>query len=280
MSLKNKSSKDLVIDLAERSNLGLPLPIGEGNLTVLNKNEFTPIDAVNKVNLVTLPSVEYEGFVPIEYDRVNLETMFNSHIPRLTGVGATNLHDLLPWMSDELGLNLNPEDFHQVKFVWLNEYEEVNIPLRAYTRSLLYSGESIIHFTRRRKTLDEVILKKNQVDGLYYPNLSRDGFVKNKEAVTQITWPVDFTEDYNSIRKHINYPWPGNGGGLRALMSSKFGFSNWPVSSNQKMEDLPTSAVAAANKDYDRVIIQYLYDDSVNKVRPYEGIAYFHYNEI
>lgn len=272
------AGKDLVLDLVNRRNT-LSLPLDLDNANVLGR-VYDPTDHVKiGTTVAAMPTSIYEGSVQVEIERVDLTAQYEEFRPRLVGTGATTLHDMLEWVSRELGMELNTDDFRQVKFVWLSEREQVNILIESHKDSLVYCGKFLLHFTRRRKTLVEAIVNY-EADTLHFPNLTHKSFLLGKMSVTPRTWAFDFTEHYNAIRKHKDYNILGNPSGCRALMQSKFGFSNWPYGWGNKTTDFPTSAIKEANKDYDRVVIQHLRDETFDKRLPYEGIAYFHYNEI
>lgn len=279
------SSKKLVLDLVNAKNQ-LPLELNINLANVMGRVLDPSKKAWISTTIVPMPSTFYEEAVEVEYDRVDLTKMFQSKdegnntvtlIPRVVGPYAGRLHDMVDWIAKELGLPLSKDDIVDADFSFLKEFEETNVPLLARDDSLLYHGQAAIRYTRRRLNLEEVV-RTTELDAIRKPKLTVDGWERDKASVTAATWAVDFTEYYSSIRKHDLYPWSGNPTALRNLMSSLFGFTNWPVDSSQKMVDYPTDVVADANQEYDRVIIQDFVDRSNNKTRPYEGPAYFHYN--
>lgn len=279
------SGKDLVLDLVNAKNQ-LPKPLDLSLANVMGIITDPDNKSWISTTIVPMPSTYYEEPVEVEYNRVSLTEMFRArneehqwetHYPHIEGPHASDLHTMIDWIAKEIGLPLSKYDVENKDFSWLKQHEEVNIPLIALDTSLLYHGQAIVRYTRRRMSLDEVI-RKTEVNAIRKPNITEDGFERNKASVTAATWPVDFTEHYNAVRKHALYDRPGNGSALVALMRDMFGFSNWPAGSNQRMVDYPADAIADANHNYDRVIIQYFNDTSSNKSRPYEGPAYFHYN--
>lgn len=272
------SGRDLVLDLVNEVN-ALAIPLHIGNVNVLGKvyGHVSPRNI--STNVVALPNSEYEGSVLVNIKRICLVELFGNLIPRIRGVGANTLREMLPWVSKELGIHLPAEEFVDVKFHWLSDDEQVYINIVSNPDSLVYYGSAQIHFTRRRMTLEEG-LSNYQPMGLLHPNATFEGHVKNKVSVTNVTWANDFTDHYDDIRRHPTHNILGNPTGCASLMRTKFGFNNWPSGHSNETFDFPTESVPEANKDYDRVVIQYLYDGTANKTRPYEGIAYFHYNEL
>lgn len=269
------SSKLRVLELANHHNT-LPIALDTKNTTVVGSTLNISRPDNIRTTLVSMPSTPYEGMVEIDYDRVNLGELFSETLPRVTGSGSDNLHAMLPWLSQELGLDLYVEDFENVEYKWLSEFEQANIPLRPHKTSLLYSGEALVHFTRRRVELTEAVLIR-ALESLYYPGVTTDGHTRQVLALEPLTWGIDFTEHLGAVKKHEIYPWPGNPTGLRALMLRLFGIVNYPVNSNSRMEDLPTAGLSWANKDYDRVIIHTLWYSNPT-TRPTEGRSFFHYN--
>ncbi len=278
MSNQSVTGRELVLDLVNRQNL-LSLPLDLVNANVLGR-VYAPLNPTQvSTNVIGLPTGEYEGNVLVNINRIDLTERFAEIKPRLVGTGATTLYDMLDWIGNELGMSFNVEDFLQTNFVWLSEREQVNIILESKVDSLVYCGKFVIHFTRRRETLNEALIDYSG-DSLHFPNLTHESFLLGKTSVTPKTWAFDFTEHRSSIAKHIHYNILGNPNGCRSLMQNLFGYANWPYGWDNVTNDFPTSAVPEANKDFERVVIQKLYDNTPKKTRPYEGIAYFHYNEI
>lgn len=276
MILVPGKGKDVLVDLINQQNV-LPSPLKPDDVIFTTpKYVQGTLPTLVTSTVIPVPSAAYEGMVPVQYERMDLTSAFGEYRPRITGLSNGNLHSMLPFIGKELGIQLDAEDFDQVDYSWLGEDEEVNIPLIALSTSLSYIGKFSVQFTRRRIKLEEAI-KVTDLDVHLWPGLTAE--TAEKRPVTLFTYSRDWSEHYNAIRRHQLYNIPGNPSALRALMSS-LGFSNWPQGWYNPMYDYPTSAVAEANKDYDRVIVQPIRDVGAGQILPYAGMAYFHYNVI
>lgn len=276
MILVPGKGKDVLVGLINQQNV-LPSPLNPDDVIFTTpKYVQGPNPTLVSSTVIPIPDTTYEGSVPVQWERMDLTSAFGEYRPRITGLSNGNLHSMLPYISQELGIQLDGVDFEQVDYSWLGEDEEVNIPLVALTTSLSYIGEFVIRFTRRRPQLSEVI-KVTDLDVMQWAGLTAE--TSSKRPVSMYVYGEDWTEFRSAIQKHNFYNIAGNPSALRALMSSR-GFSNWPVSWENPMYDYATSQVAAANKDYDRVIVQVVKDVLPGQVLPYAGVAYFHYNII
>lgn len=280
MSNTPVSGSELILDLVNHHNQG-PVPFTLDNIRPVGQIPVPGAGNQHKgqTTLAAMPFSEYEGEVQITYDRINLSTIFQGITPSINGLGATSIHKMLPELNRELGLLLTEDDVEDSKYTWLEERERRNVLLKAKKSSLIYSGELNVVYERRRMTLAEA-LRGYQPEVHLLPGNTLEGIAENKVSVTKDTWATDFTPYYNVIRKHEHFEIFANSSGVRNLMASMFGFANWPTGWDNKVIDMPTSSIAEANQDYDRVVVHYLFDNTYNKSRPYEGIAYFHYNEL
>lgn len=278
MILVPGKGKDVLVGLINQQN-ALPYPLMPDEIFISAPRSIaSPYPTEVEVKIIPMPGSVYEGEVPATYRRMDLSSAFGEYRPRIAGRSNGNLHSMLPFIGEQLGIELHPEDIVQVDYAWLGEDEEANIQLVAKFDSLSYVGSFTVQFTRRRTHLFEALVTAKDVDAIRIAGATPTGLVKGLRQVDMVTWATDFTEHADAIRRHKWYNIAGNPSVLRALMSSKFGFVNWPTGWNHKFNDYATSQVAAANKDYDRVVVQKIIDESAQKILPYEGTAYFHYN--
>ena len=277
MILVPGKGKDVLVDLINQQNV-LPSPLNPDDV-IFTTPKFVqgPLPTLVTSTVIPVPDTAYEGMVPVQYERMDLTSAFGEYRPRISGLSNGNLHSMLPYISQELGLQLDADDFDQVDYSWLGENEEVNIPLIALTTSLSYIGQFSIQFTRRRIQLAEAI-QISDLDVHLHPGQKTTTLAKT--PITLFTYSRDWSEHYAAIRKHpyANILYDPNA--MRTLMGG-LGFSNWPQGYWNPVSDHPTSAIPEANKDYDRVLIQVIEDKQpIGQVLPYAGVAYFHYNVI
>jgi len=274
MILVPGKGRDVLVDLINQQNV-LPSPLSPDDvLFTTPKFVQGPLPTLVRSVVVPIPDTTYEGMVPVEYERMDLTSAFGDIRPRINGLSNGNLHSMLPYIGQELGIQLDVDDFEQVDYSWLGENEEVNIPLVALTTSLSYIGQFVIRFTRRRPLLSEVVAVRD-LDVMLHPGQTLDTL--NKRPITLFTYSEDWSEHYAKVRKHPFYNIVNDGNAMRTLMAS-FGYSNWPVAWNNPMYDYSTAQVPEANKDYDRVLVQVIKDIANVQTMDYSGIAYFHYN--
>lgn len=277
MILVPGKGKDVLVDLINQQNV-LPYPLLPDEVL------FTAPKVVNgtlptlvSATVMSIPGSKYDGFSPLEWQRMDLTGAFGEMIPHVRGLSNGNLHSMLPYIGQELGVELFPEDFLQVDYSNLQENEQVNIQLVATVNSLSFVGSFVIQFTRLRPALTDSF-KVRSLDVFQWPGWTKP--VEGAAAKRQLSMDIysqDWTEFYSSVMRHPGANIPGNPNALRALMSSK-GYVNWPVGWNNPCYDYLTTQVPEANKDYDRVIVQPIRDLKNIQTLPYEGTAYFHYN--
>lgn len=277
MILVPGKGKDVLVDLINQQNV-LPYPLLPDEVLftapkVVNGTFPTLVNA----SVMSIPGSKYDGFASIEWQRMDLTSALGEMIPRVSGLSNGNLHSMLPYIGQELGMELFPEDFLQVDYSSLQENEEVNIQLVATVNSLSYVGSLVIRFTRLRPALIDSF-KKLSLDVFNWPGWTKplEGAAAKRQLSMDI-YSQDWTEHYAAVRRHPSYNIPGWPTDLRNLMSTK-GYVNWPVGWNNPCYDYATSQVPEANKDYDRVIVQSIRDIKNVQTLPYEGTAYFHYN--
>lgn len=232
-----------------------------------------PNPTMVEVKVIGLPTGPWEGMIPVQYQRMDLTSAFGDIRPRLEGASNGSLHALLPMLSEKLGIQLYPEDILETDYSYIDPDEEVNLQLKADPTSLSYVGEGVITFTRRRYLLSNLV-KAPTLDVVRHPGDSNTG----RQQVNLKTFATDFTPYYASIRRHKYYNLPADPTAQRNVMSTLFGWSNWPYGWDWQLFDYATSERPESNPDYDRVMIQSI--KGSENGRTYEGTAYFHYNVV
>lgn len=274
MILVPGKGKEVLVDLINQVNT-FPTPLTPDAVFISPPKGITdPNPTLVEVKVIGMPNSSYEGAVPVRYKRIDLTSAFGDIVPRVEGTSTGSLHDLLPFLSKELGMELYPEDIEETDFSYLQEDEETNLQIKARLTSLSYTGRGLITFTRRRHQLS-VVIEITALDRLLHPG--HTGGVK--ESVNVLTYAYDFTERYQQIRRHQYYNLPASITQQRLAMSELFGWNNWPYGQSSPLVDYATDQIPDANPDYDRVLIQHL-SPTDTAALPYEGTAYFHYNVV
>lgn len=272
MILVPGKGKDVLIDLINQSNV-LPYPLTSNEVLFSDpKVVVGPLPTAVNSLVLALPGSNYDGFVTVQWERMDLTSAFGGMVPRVGGLSSGNLHSMLPWIGRELGIQLLPEDFIEVDWSSLGPNESANVRLKAEVNSMNYTGEFIIQFTRLRPSLD-MEFKSLALNVYKLPGEVTPG----KRQVNMATYGRDFTGVYESIMRHPYYNIFNDGTAVRQVMSG-MGYVNWPVGWDNPIADYATSEIPESNKDYDRVIVQQVKDIEGMQVLPYEGTAYFHYN--
>lgn len=221
-------------------------------------------DGTSTVHIAGVLGSEYGDYSSVKYRRINFTKAFDS-VPNIRAVYAPTLHELLPALSIELGLPLNPEDIVDSDISLLNPGEEVNIEIMATPGSLSYTGKFITKYQRLRLALS-VALAKNELDELnHLPAIPEE-----QRSLTMAMYSIDFTVDKQWLRLWGNNWWYPD---KVKEIAAQNGFPNWPSAVLNTVRDSSTKDEVLSNKSFDRVIIQ----KNVT-VGSFTGDAYFHYN--
>jgi len=269
-----KPSNELVFDLINRDNPGLPIKASVDNCIVEKLTTVTANAANNFRNTkARLRGVQGSGFrdqITVYYDRVDIGRLFpwaNSTYTQFVTFTAPNIHNALSVIFDMYGINFGTMDLvNNVMGGVSTPSYNANVYFQTLPNSPAYIGTVLMRFSRGLPVLDtsvtvEVIPALTQpVD----PAL-------NKKCVDMLTYGIDFTAYKNLLA--VDSSGLPQWGGLRAILDS-LGIPAYgaPVSSNL-VQDVPTTSAQFANKDYDRVVIQTGIDEAGVK-----GNAYYHYN--
>lgn len=263
MNLLPGSSEAALLELVNQAN-SLAQPLVEGDLY------FGKVKALSgglvEIPAVTMYDSAYEGYVKFRYQRLSLSKAFGSIRPSLRDIGYPTLHQLLPVINKQLGVNLQPIDVVDVQFDWLGNNEQLNIQITAATESLGYEGSFIITFTRVRPMLNKVVTATT-LDVLEHHTAPVDG----KLSLPMAMYSLDLSGNDDALRIYTPYQYWYNPGLLRTLMAG-YGFPNWPhrIGSLRwgATKDFPES-----NQAFTNVIV-----DKAPNIAGYTGDAYFHYN--
>lgn len=254
-------SKQSLIDAVNDVNT-FPVPLVAGDLyfgkVKIESNGHVSVPAV------TMYNSEFEGYVRLNYKRVDFGKVYGTIKPKIRRVGYPTLYRLLPIINETLGLSITEDDVVDISITWLNDNEQINIPVIAKANSLGYEGQFMLEYTRVRPELAALAFKT--LDVLKHPIDPALG----KKSLAMMTWGIDFTDDMLDFDlaagswRFINK--------VKARME-ELGFPNWPQVPYWTMNALPTSKVPSANQEMEYVIIQ---PDVV--LADHIGDAYIHFN--
>lgn len=272
-----KSSKLLVFDLINAANPQLPIKLTPDNCRLEKITAVTPGPTNGQRNAsVRVRGVQGQGFedqLTLYYDRMALDRAIppvaagKATYVRFKTYTATSIHKALTIISATYGVELNPWDVVDSSLPSPNVPNYVNtVTMTALATSPAYRGSVVIRLFRGKPLLEEGVTIP-VIEPLSHPIPVTD----NKLSVDMLTYGLDFTA-YRSALTVTAGGMP-NWADLRAVLDS-LGVPNYPAPPDgNTVVDQATSAVALANKDFDRVVIHSGIDAAGVK-----GTAYYHYN--
>lgn len=263
MFLLPGGSEKALVDAINQANVSLT-PLAPGDLYFGKITYHNPKDGSVDVPAVAVIGSQFEGYIKLNYDRLNLGKAYGTIKPKVRRPGYPTLHRLLPAINEVLGLSLTPDDVADVPITWLAENEQVNIPIVAKPSSLGFEGQFLVEYTRVRHNLADLAVK--DLTALKHPIEPSLG----KRSLAMATWSLDFTDDQKSLS--LSQGQWSNPSAVVDLMAL-YGFDNWPQAEPKALKVQATKDVPRANQKYTSVIIQK--DVSIGD---FVGDAYFHYN--
>lgn len=272
-----KSSKLLVFDLINEANPQLPIRLTPENCRLEKITAVTPGPTNGQRNTsVRVRGVQGAGFedqLTLYYDRMALDKAIpptaagKTALVRFKTYTATSFHKALSVISATYGAELNPWDVADTALPGANSpnYSTL-VTMSALATSPAYRGSVVLRLFRGKPLLEEGV-SVPVIAPLNHPIPVTD----NKVSVDMLTYGLDFTA-YRSALTVTAGGMP-NWADLRAVLDS-LGVPNYPAPPDgNTVVDQATSAVALANKDFDRVVIHSGIDAAGVK-----GTAYYHYN--
>lgn len=200
----------------------------------------------------------------IQYPRLDLTAAYGDVRPVVFGLGAGDLHGMLPMLEEALGIDLDPTDIQNLEFDWLSVGGQVNVPIIAQSDSLSYIGRFTIEFHRVRPDLYEFVKNRDlpAFNWLTNPDTTR--------SLAMLTWSINFTENRPRLRNSGGRWFDGT---YVADLMLSLGFAAWPSPTTNKWLKEGSPKDLGGNLSFDRVIVQ------PNVIGgDYAGDAYFHYN--
>jgi hypothetical protein len=261
MTIFTGSPKDLVLSQINAAN-NPTIPFTKENLFFGNPR--LDADGLSIVPIAGVVATEYSDYSFVKYRRINLTTVFDS-VPSIKAISAETVHEMLPAISNELGMSFTTDDILDADMAIINPGEQVNIEMVATKGSLAYTGKFVLRWMRIRQAL-AIATKNNSLAELnHLPPLPVD-----KRSLEMAMYAIDFTPYTADLRLWgSNWWFP-----VKVKEVARInGFPDWPTAQVNGVRDSATSAEPLANKDFDRVIIQ-----KNVVVGNFKGDAYFHYN--
>lgn len=224
----------------------------------------TEVNGKVSVPAVTMYNSQFEGYIRLNYQRLDLGKAYGTTKPKIRRVGYPTLYRLLPIINETLGLNLTEADVVDISITWLNDNEQINIPVIAKANSLGFEGQFMVEYTRVRPELAS--LAYTVLNVLKHPIDPALG----KKSIAMMTWGQDFTgdmDDFAMVAGSWRFP------DRVAARMAELGFPDWPPVPWWTLILGTTAQVPLSNPEFEYVIVQkdIVLDD-------YIGDAYIHFN--
>lgn len=252
---------------------------GSDKLRELLNNTFTPQFPFNNENIsfdnlasvtgtrntslsVTgVPGNGYFNTVQLRYNRIDLSALAPNLV--IYKEGLVTLEEISIFLNSTQDASIGVEDLVNNPIPVLNEGDSLTYTLVASPTSLGWLGSYDITLTWGKPQLVAVISSK-ELDTLKQPGDNQD---------YPSAWAFLYYQDFTSYRDALAIK---NGTYADPLavqsITSALGLPDWVTGA---AVDLPTSAVANSNQNFDRVVVQQAID-----ANGLYGPIYFHYNTI
>lgn len=310
MPIFSKGSKELVVDLINESNPGLPYPLEVNKVRFGTPIAIAPVGNLNtEIWVYPTNDSPYNGKIKLRYRRIDLRDLFMNVKPEIhkytsnpIGVIPFTTHQLLADFNTRYGLNIDQVDVANQNF---SSESDGYYPVRTSTAELRLKpsclayvgtdtpGESLIlRWVFAERNLDSMITQTD-LDGRLYPG--GNNFDSNHPVVIALsTFGTDFSgisatlEDIRAVGG-IQF---GTGDPRSAVvlneMNAQSAVNSWtqldaPIDSNYGLRTvpiysytLPNALFPDVNPNFNRVaVIDY---DAYASPKKQVGKAYLHYN--
>lgn len=261
MFLLPDGSKQSLIDAVNASNT---FPVAFTANDLYFGKVRTETNGRTSVPAVTMHNSQFEGYIRLNYERLDLGKVYGTIKPKIKRVGYPSLYRLLPIINETLGLNITEDDVVDISITWLTNNEQINIPVIAKVDSLGFTGQFLVEYTRVRPELAELAV--TELDVLQHPIDPTLG----KKSIAMLTWGIDFSGDMDDFAINAgSWRFPDR---VKARMA-ELGFPNWPWPPYWSLTAIPTKQVPSSNPEFEYVIVQ---KDVV--LADHVGDAYIHFN--
>lgn len=269
-----KPSDELVFDLINLANPQLKTPLNKNNVVLEKLEKVTANAASNNRNtrarLRGVQGMGYTDSVTLYYDRIDLAAILPLRSQSKAGftsfTGAT-VHSVLAAIEEAFGIKFSTADLANTGLAGSGSANyEGAVTLTSQAQSPAYTGSGQVRFYRGLPVLDTSITK-DVLDTITHPIDPLLG----KKCISLLTFGIDFTS-YKNLLNVTSAGLP-NWAGLRQVLD-QLGIPQYdgPLNSNT-VQDVATSGLPSANKNFDRVVVQTDIDNAGVK-----GVAYYHYN--
>src|SRR6185312_10747537 len=215
MGIYSKTSLQMVVDLLNASNSGLPVPISLSNVKFGIPTAITPGTGQiqdTQIKVIALASGQYVGNQLLTYRRLDSTVLFRSVPLRVdlysaaaaVGVSPYSMSQLLPYINAKYGLNLQTTDITDVAFAGCTTNAQPTIGLVAgslnstalltfTTTNTAWKGSITVFWVQAPQDLSTLLATGSLETALTYPG-NRD-VVNNTVYVPNLdTYYVDFTD--------------------------------------------------------------------------------------
>lgn len=271
-----KTSKSLVFDLINRDNPNLPIPLSADNCRLEKIKAVTPSIATGFRNTsVRIRGAQGEGYedqFTLFYDRMKISSVIQPvsgslrPASKFTTFTARTFHQALPIISNTYGVELGTWDVADASL------PNVEVPnaVALVTMNMLPTSPAYVGSVQLRLARGKPLLEEGVTQPILAPCKHPIDPAEEKVCIDMVTYGLDFTAYKSALVV--------TGGGmpkweeLRAVLDA-LDIPFYPAPEVNTVIDQATSAVASANKDFDRVVIH----SGINSAGV-KGTAYYHYN--
>ena len=271
-----KSSKALVYDLINQANPQLPKPLTADNCRLEKIKAVAPtVENGMRNTQVRVRGVQGEGYqdqFTLYFDRMALSNVIMpAHATqrlesKFVTYTARTFHKALPIITSTYGAELGTWDIADAA---LPSPEVPNavalVTMTALPTSPAYTGSVVLRLARGKPLLQEGVTVQ-----VIAPCVHPVDPKESKISVDMVTYGLDFTAYRSALT--VNAGGMPNWADLRAVLD-ELGIPSYSAPAQNTVVDQATSAVATANKSFDRVVVHTGVDATGVK-----GTAYYHYN--
>lgn len=238
------------------------VPPKEFSNITLRYFDITAVDEFERNTKVTVegvPAKGYWGNVVQYYNRLDIGVFFPT-LEWQTPLSITR-DNVFPYLLASTNLNITLEDLAEFDEIVLEDGDEVTINIEMAATSLQWIGHVAVTIKYGPSWLN-LMVRNKELNVLRHPSGKYD-----KAFGRMVGWGYDFSFHFDDLKPSKTGYMTSYNNLIRT--TNKLGF---PYFKNGTMFDAPTSAVANANPEFERVFVMSSPGDN------YTGPLYFHYN--